>query len=445
MNKQFAVIGYPIGHTMSPFINSRLFELSGFAAEYKKIAVDPAVLAQTFGELENLSGFNVTIPHKQAIIPLLDRLDQSAALFGAVNTVFCGQQTVGYNTDSFGFLGALDSAGVPLEGSVLVCGAGGAARTIAITAASSGCDVTVAVRQSSLAAANALKAELNEKFGTDATVALLDEVSGSFELCVNATPVGMYPKTGVSPLTGEQIGRCKALFDAVYNPRETALMSLARERNVKVVGGMAMLVLQAAKAHEIWYGARFTRGEIAAVTRDANLEMERIFAPPAARNIVLCGFMGSGKSTVGKLLAARLGMDFADTDQYIVEREKMQISDIFSQRGEDCFRELEHAACAELAQRKNTVIATGGGALTFERNAQLFAGSDVFFLDVPFSVVRERVGNDPSRPLMSADAEKLFDLRRPLYIAAAKHTIDGTKPPEKIIENIIEMCKDGNK
>jgi shikimate dehydrogenase len=441
MQQKFTVIGYPIGHTMSPFIHGRLFAMSGISAEYGKLEISPSELCARMPELRGLNGFNVTIPHKQAIIPLIDRLDESAALFGAVNTVACDRQTVGHNTDAYGFLGALEGAGIPLEGRVLVCGTGGAARTIAVTAARQGCRVTVAVRESSLVAAKLLCAELRDKFGADAEVSLLSEISDGFDLCVNATPAGMFPKVGASPLTGDQIGRCKALFDAVYNPRETALMSMARERGVTVCGGMPMLVMQAARAHEIWYGARFTRGEIAAVIRDAESEMERIFSPsPSGRSIVLCGFMGSGKSTVGRMIAGRMGRTFIDTDEYISEKAGMSIPDIFAKTGEDGFREMEHMACAELAGRADAVIATGGGALTFSRNSALFSGkADVFFLDLPFSSVMHRVGDDASRPLMNSDAGALFERRRPLYAAASDFTVDADLPPEEVAANIINL------
>lgn len=277
-NERYCVIGHPIGHTMSPFIHKRLFEISGICAEYTSRDVNPDNIANDFAELKKLRGFNVTIPHKQAIIPLLDRLDKSATLCGAVNTVFTNGESVGYNTDMDGFTGALERAGIALCGRVLLCGTGGAARAVAFSAAKAGCEIEAAVQNGFENTAEALKNDILAKIG-DAKLKIIhyDKISGEYDLAVNATPVGMYPNTNAAILSEEQIKNCKAIYDLVYNPRETLLLSTARKSGIKCDGGMSMLVLQAAKAHEIWYGAKFDREQISRIIDDATEETKRMF------------------------------------------------------------------------------------------------------------------------------------------------------------------------
>lgn len=278
MKQKFAVIGHPIGHTMSPFIHNELFKLQGKNVEYSVFDIAPENLeAEMNGVLANLSGFNITIPHKESIIPFLDSVDDSALKYNAVNCVLKkGGKTFGCSTDAYGFTRALKANGVPLEGKVLVLGSGGAARTLAREAADAGCTVTVAVRSSGLKKAESLKNWLFES-GGKAEICTLDSISGSFDLVINATPVGMYPNTENMPITQEQLRGCKAVFDAVYNPEKTMLLKAAEALKIKTVGGMAMLVWQAVKAHEFWYGARFETVDIENIINAANREMERIF------------------------------------------------------------------------------------------------------------------------------------------------------------------------
>ena len=278
----FAVIGHPIAHTMSPFIHTKLFALgNGYpAADYGVIDLPPEELTASMPRLRKLCGFNITIPHKQAIIPHLDNLDAKAAFFHSVNTVKNenGRLTAGFTK-------ALESAGVPLTGRIAILGAGGASRVMAFEAldAAQEPDITIAAREHSLPAAQALCNELEQVLQNQGrkgrlSVARLDALSGGFDLLVNGTPVGMYPHADASPVSAGVLAHCAAVFDAVYNPDQTMLLRLAKENGAKTVGGMRMLVGQAAAAHEIWYGATFRESDIDALCREAVEEMERIFA-----------------------------------------------------------------------------------------------------------------------------------------------------------------------
>ena len=161
-------------------------------------------------------------------------------------------------------------------------------------------------------------------------------------------------------------------------------------------------------------------------------------------NIVLCGFMGSGKTVVGKELAKILGMKFVDTDELIEKEQGVAIKAIFAAHGEDYFRDLEYEMCKKVAEMKNVVVSTGGGAMTFERNVEAIKnGSKVVFLDASFDVICERIGDSTSRPLFSdkQKAKQLYDERKDKYLAAADYVVDGDMSARKTALEIAEMFR----
>ncbi len=279
MQKHFAVIGYPIGHTMSPFLHRKMFDLRQIDATYEALSVSPEELKQAFPLLKKYSGFNVTIPHKEAILPLMDRLGDSAARYHAVNTVVNKDGTfIGHSTDADGFTAALTLEDIPLKGKVLICGSGGVSRTIATECLFAGCEVTFTVRPTSLTKAKVLADELGKRFNKAVSSISLLDVCGEYDIAVNGTSVGMHPNSDAAVLTEKQLENISYLFDAVYNPENTRLVELARKVGVKkAISGMGMLVMQAAKAEEHWLGVTFTKEELLNLIAEANAEMRRIF------------------------------------------------------------------------------------------------------------------------------------------------------------------------
>ena len=164
-------------------------------------------------------------------------------------------------------------------------------------------------------------------------------------------------------------------------------------------------------------------------------------------NIMLCGFMGCGKTTVGIKLAKKLGYDFVDSDKYIEEKCGMSVSNIFEIHGEQHFRDLEHKACRELSKRHNTVVSTGGGALTFDRNLQAIReNSCIILLDVPLYVLKLRLSGNTSRPLLNGGdrdtaMQTLFDVRMPLYEKAMDIKVDAAAPPTIVADRIISLLE----
>ena len=272
--KLFGLTGYPLGHSLSPVIHGELFKLAGIDGEYKLYEIAPENLGEGIASLKNnLCGFNVTIPHKVEVIPYLDELDEKAALFGAVNTVKVGEKTVGYNTDCIGFLRALDMAGIPLEGRVLLCGAGGVARMFAFEAALANCELTIAARDEDISAANIIKDEIKEKLDKDAQVVNLCDVEEGYDLIINGTPVGMYPFINACVLPKEIVQKSAAVFDAIYNPRETQLIKYAKEAGIQYSNGLSMLILQAVAAEEIWNNITFSEEDIKKVIEKTETEL----------------------------------------------------------------------------------------------------------------------------------------------------------------------------
>lgn len=161
-------------------------------------------------------------------------------------------------------------------------------------------------------------------------------------------------------------------------------------------------------------------------------------------NIILCGFMGSGKTVVGTELSKIMGRRFVDTDELIEAEQGVAIKAIFASHGEDYFRDLEFECCKKVSEFKNCVVSTGGGALTFERNVEALKGSGkIVFLDASFDVICDRIGNNTNRPLFQdkEKARKLYDERKSKYLAAADIVIDGDMSARKTAMEIANLFK----
>ncbi|MGN0578717.1 MAG: shikimate dehydrogenase family protein [Ruminiclostridium sp.] len=276
--KNYALIGYPLGHSLSPQIHTRLLQLSGVEGGYEKLEIPPEELTNSFEKLANLSGFNITIPHKVAIMDYCDRLDEGAKRYRSVNCVKNGEEKVGYNTDVLGFTKSIEMLGASLSGKVLLIGCGGVGRMMAIETALSGGELTIAALKSDRELAERVMAEI-AAMKPEAKVNAVyidgalspDNFGGEmprFDLLINASPVGMYPKTDRMACTPEVLEKVSFVFDAVYNPKVTLLAKTAREKGAKAMTGMAMLVLQAAAAHEIWNKAHFNDSDLKKLISD---------------------------------------------------------------------------------------------------------------------------------------------------------------------------------
>jgi len=265
--KRAGVIGYPLGHSISPAIFQAAFDAAGVDATYEAWETEPDQLEGRLNALrgDDSLGANVTIPHKEAVVPLLDRLDAAAEHAGAVNTIAHeGDQLAGYNTDVAGFARALlEDAAFDAKGKrAAIIGAGGAARAVALALVEAGASY-VLITGRTPQRADKIVAALRTLEPPGTTITWAHWGDGVFltylpaaDLIVNCTPVGTRggDTNGRSPLDPALLPDSGVVFDLVYNPSETALLKAAKERGAKPVSGLGMLVYQAAESFRIWTG-----------------------------------------------------------------------------------------------------------------------------------------------------------------------------------------------
>ncbi len=254
----YAVIGDPISHSLSPDIHNRIYKRLKEDKAYLAMRIPPSELKASIDLLRNnFKGFNVTIPHKEAIIPYLDELDTTAEIYGAVNTVRVENGRLkGYNTDGYGFIMAMEAEGFKVEGKkVLLLGAGGAARVVAHELLNKGCHLTIANRSEEKR--ERLKAELLAHSSNKHIITCSpSELKEGYYCIVNTTPVGMAPLEQQLPLENLEILKAsEVVFDLIYNPYKTLLLKAAEEAGCRVLNGFSMLYYQGIKAQEHWRGA----------------------------------------------------------------------------------------------------------------------------------------------------------------------------------------------
>lgn len=264
----YTLIGHPLGHSMSPFIHERLFAMAGREASYTLTDIAPEKLLDEEPFLRSLQGFNITIPHKMAVIPMIDQMDDSAKRYDSVNCVANKEgKLVGYNTDCDGFTMSVQD--YPMNGKVLLIGCGGVGRMIATEALRSGADLTIGIIPQDKELVETFLKEIREKMPqASVRYCVTSELHEAFDVIINASPVGMFPKVDVCPVPDDLIEQADFFFDVIYNPTKTLFLRKAQARGKTIKGGAAMLVLQAVRAHEIWNGDSYTQQQIDSIIRE---------------------------------------------------------------------------------------------------------------------------------------------------------------------------------
>ena len=391
---QCGLLGRKLGHSYSPQIHSHLASY-----EYTLFEKEPEEL-EAFLKHGNFTGLNVTIPYKKDVIPFLTELSPTAKRLGAVNNIVrrSDGSLIGHNTDYFGFCSMVGRSGLQVAGKkVLVLGSGGASNTAVAALEEMDAQVVVISRSG----------ENNyDNLHRHADAAVI----------VNTTPVGMYPKTGVSPIDLGVFPRLEGVLDVVYNPARTQLLLDAESRGLTTMNGLWMLVAQAKESAEWFAGVQIPDEKIARIHSLLRSQME---------NIVLIGMPGCGKTTVGRALANMQGKRFVDADAVLEERVGRKIADIIPTDGEEAFRQMETETLAELGKQSGLIIATGGGCVTRERNFPLLHQNGTILW-----LTREltKLPTD-GRPLSQAGKlQEMFAVRQPMYQRFADAVIsnDGT-------------------
>lgn len=259
----YGLFGYPVEHTASPIMHNAAFEALKLNGVYLPFPVRPDLLEDAVNGLTALGiqGINVTIPHKQAIIPFLHELSHEAQTIGAVNTVeIVGHKLIGHNTDGRGFIRALDNeAGFSVQGKpVFIAGCGGAGFAVAVQCALEGAS-DISIMDVDLDRCSALSIKLKgitscrvNSLHPSSKDAIVNALSKA-KLVVNATPLGMH-QTDPLPFPIEPISKNAVVYDVVYNLPETALLEQVRAKGCQGYGGLSMLLYQGVAAFEIWTG-----------------------------------------------------------------------------------------------------------------------------------------------------------------------------------------------
>ena len=242
---------------------------------------------------------------------------------------------------------------------------------------------------------------------------------------INATPVGMFPNNGESPVSLDFFPNLEGVIDMIYNPARTALLLEAERRGIVAENGLWMLVAQAKESAEWFTGSTLSDSLIPLIHKKLQKQME---------NIVLIGMPGCGKSTVGKRLSDKTGKQFLDADKEIERHAGESIPEIFRKYGEDRFRQIESSVLCELGKRSGCIIATGGGCITRTENYNhLHQNSTIIWLQRDLDVLPTN-----GRPLSQKDKLRdMYVVRSPLYAKFADYTVENNTTAQDAVDKIL--------
>lgn len=393
----YGLLGRSLSHSWSVPIHRALG-----CDSYHLIEREPEEL-KDFLRDPDIAGLNVTIPYKTAVMSLCDVIAPEAAAIGSVNTIVrqADGRLHGYNTDLTGFRYMVRRCGLELrDRKVLILGGGGASLTVRQAAVQAGAaDIVTVTRGGSVR-----YEDLTEH--RDA------------EILVNATPVGMYPRTGETLVDLRDFPRLCGVLDLIYNPQRTRLLLQAEALGIPWSDGLPMLVAQAVAAEELFFGRSIPESETERILNQLRFD---------STNLVLIGMPGCGKSTVGQALGQLTGREVIETDRRIVERAGRTIPELFADRGEAYFRELEREEVEPAGRESGKIIVTGGGVVKDRRNYDaLRQNGRIYQLERSLSLLARE-----GRPLSQAgDLEELWRERQPLYESFRDAAVDNSGTPE---------------
>ncbi|MBM6906962.1 shikimate kinase [Collinsella intestinalis] len=420
--RPYGVLGRTLGHSYTPAIYR---ELAGL--DYVRFEREPACV-EAFLRGDEWEGVNVTIPYKKAAAKIVDELSPIARRLGNVNTVtrLADGRLRGDNTDYYGFKMLVEALGLDLAGkrALVFGGHGGAGSTCMVVLGDLKME-PVAVCRTPESAEDAGAASAYSSATYDELDAYRDAA-----LVVNATPVGMYPDCPASVWPLDAFPALEAVVDIVYNPARTGLMMEAERRGIPAIGGLLMLVAQAAAAVERYTGEVVSLERIRAVT--AALDA-------AEENIALIGMPGAGKTRVGAELARLLGRPHVDIDAELERALGTSCADYITAHGEDAFRIEETAVLGRVGARSALVISCGGGVVVRPENyGLLHQNARIVMLDRPLDELSSK-----GRPVSQRDGiAALAERRLPLYRAWADAVVASRATPAATAQSVRDALSD---
>ena len=450
------LIGNPVRHTLSPLIHNSIAAMKGINLVYVPFEVPKGGVKNAVrgANALGIKGLNVTVPYKSDVIDHLVEVDPLAEGIGAVNTLVRTEGGFkGYNTDMSGLYHAMQDEGIVLDGEcVVILGAGGVARPVAYLCASKGAEKVYVLNRTyekAEAVAKEVNSALDDSFGEKIIPMPLENYKELLEkekrfFAVQCTSVGLFPDVNSAPIEDAEFYKhVYAAIDVVYKPLETKFMKMVKDAGGKVFSGLKMLLYQGIDAFELWFeeeGVKISKEEADIIYKSLMMEVL------GATNIILEGFMGSGKSTVSEILSDKLDLELIDTDEAIEEAEGRKISDIFAQDGEEAFRDMETGLVEMMVSdhMRETVISLGGGLPVREKNRELLkkVGKVVYLRTAP-ETVYDRLKGDDTRPLLKSEdplarIKELQDKRGKIYEEAADIIVDTDgKTPVQVADEII--------
>ena len=407
---EYGCIGEKLTHSFSKEIHNLLFDY-----DYK-IQEIPKGELHGFMTKKDFKAINVTIPYKQDVIPYLDFVSDTARNIGAVNTIVNRDgKLYGYNTDFSGMTALIKKQGIKIKNkTVLVLGSGGTSKTAVAVAKTLGAKQVVRVSRTA----------------KEDCITYDDMYAGyaDAQVIINTTPCGMYPNIIGEPVNIDRFVRLEAVVDAIYNPLRSNLVVKAKQRGINTIGGLYMLVAQAAHAAELFVETKVPTETVDAVYHAIVKQKQ---------NIVLVGMPSSGKTTIGKKLADKLSMQFIDTDKEIEKLSGKTIPEIFKESGESGFRDIESSVISKVPAKQNCIIATGGGAILREQNVITLKGNGIiYFIDRPVQMLI----TTEDRPLSSNRDElvKRYNERYDIYCSVADKKVLNDGKIQTVIDEIKE-------
>lgn len=430
--KVYGLVGEKLGHSFSPLLHERF---GGYRYDLFEIAREDI---DEFFKNAGFDAVNVTIPYKEKALSYCVA-DDNAKAIGCVNTLVNeGNVVKGYNTDTFGFEYMAKRAGIDFkDATVSILGSGGTCRTAAFTASRLGAKhVRVVSRHPS---------DMGLKLSCKVSYVSYDD-DIDCDILVNTTPVGMFPSIEGEPVDiNNSYVNLRAVIDVVYNPLNTRLIHKAKKMGLSATGGLPMLVAQGFFASKLFKGEKLSDDPVGMLSDKDTALLEDVIASIERErsNIVLIGMPGSGKSTVGKMIAKDLSMEFADTDDVFAKEYGITPAECIRTKGERQFRALEKKVVSSVSKSGGCVIATGGGVVLDPENIEMLSlNGTIVFIHRKCAELATH-----GRPL-SEGAENLKALyfkRLPMYLASADLTIDVTGDAGSVAEDTINSLHNNTK